>query len=905
MTTLDPFPHDARIEAEAEAIQSLIASGDDSLARQAAVTLLEDSLEALRAEAGIQADPQPTRSGMLGDLSRCFATGNLDLEALALIRARHVSPVQLTVREVAETVSLGERSLRRRQKRGFQYLARRAAEGRAGITSPHETNGSAATTRGDVDLPLPGDRFVGRDAELETILDRLEQDRVLTLWGPAGIGKSRLAMEAARRIHLRCGSPVWFLPLEHLDSPDLIAPALAAVLRASGIEHELEGEDPVVWLAQARGLLVLDRCEHLIADCAVLIDRLEHEAPGLWLLITSRRPVEAGRDRLLPIEALELPTLDEVGDGAILERRAASQLFLERLRTKRPDFRLDDTSAEQIAILVRRLEGLPLAIEIAAARASLLPLETVAWRMARRIARDARESNPRPETPESIQRAIEGGLTDLSAREHRLLAGLSVFAGGFELRSVQAVCGPQERAASETETEVVDAALARDLGSLVQRSLVVRMKSGGGRRHRMLESLRAYATDMLLRAGLQEHLARRHAEYFAWLAARSSEALSGSQVGPWMRRLALEHDNLQTAFAWALSWDPPLALRIACGLSRYRIVSGQLSAGRKAIEQALSACRESELAIAFDEELEALSSAGAMARQQSEFTVARDWLEEALALARRQGEPESLATTLRRLGNVVEEMGRRERARDLYREAAELSRDSGDARGLASALNNLGILAEHEGRPAEAATMLQEALELAEQTQATWLEGVLRGNLGISFSSLGRYEEARDAFLGSLETARALSDRLGIGSLLTLLAIMDLKLGHVESVRDRLREALPHLDDLAERQKAGEWLDTCAGLLLRLGDARLAAVTLGAADGIRERWEIEILPKALSVWRQLETSLVEALGADAVAALRREGASRPWQAVASQAIRRVDHLTRDSFDAADSGLETA
>lgn len=847
-------------DIDAKRIRKLLRAGSTDPQAARARGLLHGELRRLRAAAGLRDRHAESRDGGLESLAAAFATGNQDLQALALLNARFASAVNLAMGEIAAVVHCTERTLRRLQSHGMAMLAARLA-------APADARAPDPPTN----LPRPEDAFVGRTADLAALERLATANAVVALCGPAGVGKTRLVVELSHRLHARFADGVWFVPLEHLDVPELLGPAVAGVVAAGSGSEPAPAEE---LLANRAALLILDRCEHLGPAVAALAADLTQRAPALRVLVTTRRAPGAEPHTCWPVAPLEVPPPGEARPGTVAGYAAAA-LFLKRLRAHRPEATLDAAAARDVADLVRRLDGMPLAIEVAAASAAHMPLALVAAQLAPSIARKTAFPSPVVDTPTSVRAAVEMGLAGLSRAEHDLLTRVAVFAGGFDLEMARAVC-----AATPDERE----ALPTTLAGLVRRALVVGEHVGAGQRFRLLEVMRAYAEDMLLRSGEADPVRRRHAEHLAAVALASHEALQGEDAETWATRLALEHANLQAARRWLLAHDPALALRAAAGLGQHWMMSGQLATGRMALEEALAAYERAGLDPAAPERQEALAALGAVARGQSDFRAARRALEAALALARQREDPRGLATALRRLGNVAEELGERDEATALYRESLAICEATGDRRGVALAHNNLGILADHEGRFAEAEAHHREALAVFEALGEAWHASVVRANLGLALSALGDHEAALATFRRALRTARELGDRVGILSNLLEMATSERIRGRPEPAWAHLGEALQLADDTGDRQKAVEWLESAAWLLVGRGQHAQAAAAFGAAEALRARWTVEVLPKAAVHLRELEETLARGLGEERARAVRAAAGTRRWQEVAAEVL---------------------
>lgn len=862
---------------DAEQIRELLTCSDLADPRTIEVqTHLDAELRRLRAACGLDDTLPTSHDELLADLAAVFDTCNEDLESLALLHARFRNPVELAVRQVAEQVHCDERTLRRRQRHGYELLAQ-LLDAPTDANAPTPSDDRAAEPPGN--LPCPPHRLIGREADLATVERLVAANPVVVLRGPAGVGKTRLALEIGHRLAAHFPDGAWFVALEHLDLPELLPLTVATVLRAA--DDTVTTDDPAALLHDRQALIILDRCEHVGPGVSALVADLADRAPGIRVVMTTRRVLGDDQHTSWPLTPLDVPPIGEERPEA-LPGYAGVVLFFERLQALQPSFAIDATNAKDVALLVRRLGGMPLALEVAAGCAAQLPLAVVGSRLAPSIARRTTFSAPAIDTPSSVRAAVELGLTGLPRAEHELLTNLAVFAGGFDLDVARAVCldDPDDR---------VD--MPRALANLVRGSLVISTYVGTGPRFRLLEVMRAYAEDMLLRSGAADRVRRRHGEYFAALAVASHEALQGEDVDAWMTRLAVEHANLGAALRWLRDSDPGLALRMVAHLAYYWQISGQLTTGRRSLDDALAGYDAAGLDPDSEDRLKALSAAGIMARSQSDFPAARRYLEAAMVMAREREEPTLLISTLRRLGNVAEEQGEREEAAALYRESADISEAIGDMRGLAYALTNLGILADHACRHVDALALHQRSLALLDARHDAWAASVVRSNLALALTQLGRWDESLTNYREALGTARELGDRIGIASILTTMSCVERMCGRPEQAWDCLREALPLVDDTGDRQKCAEWLEMASKLLVVTDQHGHAAEALGAADALRARWDIEIMPKDLPDRLVLEAALVERLGADRASAIRGAAATRRWQEVASEA------LTNGSIDA--------
>ncbi|MEI6388960.1 MAG: adenylate/guanylate cyclase domain-containing protein [Spirochaetota bacterium] len=600
-------------------------------------------------------------------------------------------------------------------------------------------------------LPTQLSSFIGRDVELGRLVDLLPRSRLLTLTGPGGCGKTRLALQAAGELVERFPEGVWFVDLAPMADPFLLPLEVAAIL---GIREEaseaLPGRIAEV-IGQRPILLILDNCEHIVAACAALVARLLRSSPGLRVVATSREALGIGGETLFPVEPLPPP---DSSRPITLESAAANEcvrLFVERASAAMPSFRLSPGNVESVARVCARLDGIPLAIELAAARVRVLSADQILARLDDRfklLTGGLRGAQPRQQT----LRDLIGWSYDLLSREERsLLRSLSVFASGWDLESAERVCGP------EATTDILDL-----LEELVVKSLVVADESEAGTRFRMLESIREYARIRLVEEGEVEELAARHA---AWFLDRAEE-LSGELYGPGqvaaIASLRPDSGNFLAAFDHfaARAEGAESALRLAVGLEWFHYRTGRFGESRKALEKALSLEGSRTEAAELDRlRARAMVSLAWIRFAQGELEAARESYTRGLEASRVVGDRASEARALTGLSVSVRWLGERSEGLALAEEGVAVARSSADARTLTYALiwayaTLDGIF---DGEPPIAA--LEEGLALARQAGDHWAEAHLLDGLGDLLRVGGRLVEARSSYDESLRLFREVGDR--------------------------------------------------------------------------------------------------------------------------------------------------
>ncbi|HEX2202903.1 MAG TPA: BTAD domain-containing putative transcriptional regulator [Longimicrobium sp.] len=606
-------------------------------------------------------------------------------------------------------------------------------------------------------LPVQLTSFVGRGAETEALARLLEGTRLLTLTGAGGSGKTRLALEVAARFAREGGPPVAWVELAPVRGDEGVAPQVAAALGVQevGARSTLEGIVQVV--GDRPFLLALDNCEHVVDACARLADALLRACPSLRILATSREALGVGGERAWLVPALSLPP-ERAATAAELGASEAVRLFVERARGVDPGFALTDAGAAAVAQLCRRLDGLPLAIELAAARVRVLSPAQLAARLDDRfrlLGTGGRTAVPRHRT---LRAVIDWSHDLLAERERVLFRRLSTFAGDFALEDAEGVCA----GAPLEGGEVLDA-----LSALVDRSLLAVRPGEGEARYAFLESVREYGRERLRESGEAGEVERRHTAYFLALAEECEPIVGAVPATGWLERLEHAHDDLRAALRRAVDGgDAEIAARLAAGLSLFWRLRGHMAEGRRWIREALAVPGEAPPRA----RAVALFGAGNMAAVQGDWAVAKGLFEECLALCRTLPHPEWTARTLGRLGSVAFEQGDLEGSERFYDESWALARDTGDRAWMGVILNNRGAVAELRGDDARAAALYEEGLALAREAGYAGGAIVFLGNLGRIAHRGGDWRRASARFRESLETAWALGDRYGVASELSDLA---------------------------------------------------------------------------------------------------------------------------------------
>jgi predicted ATPase/transcriptional regulator with XRE-family HTH domain/Tfp pilus assembly protein PilF len=738
------------------------------------------------------------------------------------------------------------------------------AEARLGNTRPEPrgpvAEDSPVSTATDGNLPAPLTSFVGREAEQAEVAHLLDTARLITLTGSGGCGKTRLAIEVARQTEERYPGGAWLVELAAVADPSAVVATAAAVF---GIKEEAghrTEDDLIAALRPLRLVLVLDNCEHLIDACADLASTLLRACPRLTILATSRTALRMLGETVWRVPSLAAP--DPVHMPAIdrLRNLAAVRLFAERAGSVRPGFAVTEANAAAVAQICHRLDGIPLAIELAAARVTALTPEQIAARLDDRFSLLTAGNRAALRRHQTLGALVDWSYSLLTTDEQRLFASLSVFTGGFTLEAVEAVGGRRGAGSGERGGDgLIPAPSTLDLlGSLINHSLVIAEEADGSMRYRLLETLREYAQARLGEQGSQVQVRDRHLGYYQSLAEQAEPALRGPEQARWIARLAEEHDNLRAALRWCLEGQggAEAGLRLATTLWQFWAVRGYIAEGRARLEQALALGRGAPPG----SRSRALNALGVLATVQGDRVAARRAYEEGLALARAAGDRVVIANVLTNLGTMqVDDEG--EVARALLEEALTLYRALRDRPRMSRLLHNLGYLAERQGDHARAWRRYTQSLRLRRALGDA--QGVATGlnNLGSLAVQQGDLARARPVLEESLTIRRHLGDEHG--AVLTLHSLGELARvqGDLVQARAYYVEAVQIAARLVMRRQIADCLEGLAAIALAHGDAERAARTLGTLEALHASSAGARLPAERAATEGLVASARNRLGA--------------------------------------------
>ena len=681
-------------------------------------------------------------------------------------------------------------------------------------------------------LPIQLTTFIGRERERGEVKQSLETARLLTLTGAGGSGKTRIALQVAVDRPEIEQDGVWLIELAPLTDEDLVADAVATVLKV----REEKGRPILQTLADALGsrrlLLILDNCEHVLTAAARLADTLLRLCPNVRIMATSREGLGIGGEKIYRLPSLMMPDSRKPVMPHTLANYDAARLFIDRAVAVLPAFALTQTNAPAVAQVCRRLDGIPLAIELAAARVRVMPIEQIATRLNDRfrlLTGGSRAALPRQQT---LRALIDWSYDLLTPSEKTLLRRLSVFSGGWTLEAAESICegiayrtplvgeyepfaqkkgeiigensAPSQNLKSKIQNEphpLIESWEMLDLlMSLGDKSLVVYEEAAGVSRYRLLETVRQYSADRLQEEGEWEIFRARHADYFMTLAEQAAAQLVGPEQARWLERLETEHDNLRAAQETLRESEPDAEkrLRIAAALWRFWLIRGHLSEGKAILDAALL---QSQAAEPTELRAVALNGAAILATELGDLNGAMALMAEALAIREQRGDAPKIAITRSNMGVQAMQRGDYETAKAHLLAALPIFRQLNHTQGTAACLNNMGHVA-HISRDYETArACYEESLVLSRQGGDQAVTAVNLQLLGVVTREQGDFITARRLIGEGLAIRRELGDMRGIADSLRYFAELSAALddaeravllfGAAEALRETIEAPLP------------------------------------------------------------------------------------------------------------------
>jgi len=767
-------------------------------------------------------------------------------------------------------------------------------------------------------LPVQLTPLIGREQEVATALKLLqrEQVRLLTLSGPGGTGKTRLGLQVAAELSDLFADGVYFVNLAPLSDPDFVVPTLAQTLDLKEI-----GDQPLLdllkgYLRDKHILLLLDNFEQ-VASAALQVADLLAACPHLKVIVTSRAVLHVRGEQEFPVPPLTVPDPKRLPDLVALSQYGAMELFLSRAQAVEPAFQLNKTNAPAIAEICVCLDGLPLAIELAAARIKLLPPQALLARLSQRLAMLTSGPRDAPARQQTLRNTIAWSYNLLEAQEQRLFRRLSVFVGGCTLEAIEAVYTALETSTSTMST-------LDSVAALIDKSILQQTEQEGVQpRLVMLETIREYGLEALQTSGEMEVTRQAHALYNLAMAEKAEPELRGPQQAVWLERLEREHDNLRAALSWLLEQaegegirsSHEMALRLSAALWKFWDAHGHYSEGRTFLERALVVSEgtmtfyrikalkgaasiavyqdDTERGEALCEEILTLSRElgdtdgvahtlylrGIIAGERNDLAVACSLLEEALTLWRELDDKEGIAWALFFLAWEVAEQGEYDRARALCEECLMLHRELGNTRGIAYALWHLAsILLVTQSDQGAVRALLEESLALAREIGDRINMARCISLLGAVSLQQGDITTARSFIEQSLGLSKELGDQGSIAEALTLLGRVNFVQGDYTAARALYEESMAF-----PGMVKAESLEKLADVVAAQGEPTWAAQLWGAAEALRENVGIPIRPDMRARYERSVATARAQLGKKAFVAAWEEGRTMtPDQALAAQ-----------------------
>jgi predicted ATPase/class 3 adenylate cyclase len=684
-------------------------------------------------------------------------------------------------------------------------------------------------------LPLQLTSFIGREREIEAIRKLVAANRMVTLTGPGGTGKTRLSIEVGRQELSSFPYGVWLVELAPISDPASILQSIASVfnLRAQlGMPLEEIVND---YLRAKELLLILDNCEHLIEACALISEHLLRTGPRLKMIASSREPLGIPGETVYRVPSLGIPQPTQARREILAEYESV-QLFVERARSANPKFELTDQNAASIAQICSRLDGIPLALELASARASIFSAEQIATRLDDRfklLTGGSRNALPRQQT---LRALIDWSYDMLTEEERVLFRRLSVFAGGWTFEAAEAICN---------DLDVLD-----PLTQLVNKSLVTVDEESGRSRYRLLETIRQYARDKLLEAGEAEQIRHLHKDYFVRFSEETAPYLDSAEVLDWIPRIDAEYDNLRAAFEWSLDHDVEASLRIVGSLAYFWFRRGHGAEGMELSNAAF--VRAGQMPLPENEDAQrrqmmirakALQAAAFLAYSQGDNISAYKAGYECIALARQLGDIQLLATALAFSGSALLFEGEFEAARSRIDEAVAICRAAGDRFGLALALGMMAqaeMIINHNTKAAE--EYERQAMEMGAEMASTWTGLMMYFGTGRGAMYRGDYALARERFAYCLPRFVEMKDEHRANMIHSELAHMDRYEGKIQQALETYRQTILVWQKLGHRAAVAHQLECFAYLAKAQEEPERAVLLFGAAESLREKINIHMQP---------------------------------------------------------------
>ena len=715
-------------------------------------------------------------------------------------------------------------------------------------------------------LPIQLTSFIGREKETAEVTRLLETTRLLTLTGSGGAGKTRLALQVAADLLEQSPDGVWIVELAALSDHTLVPNTFVSTLNVPEQRGRPLVETLIDFLRPKTLLLVVDNCEHLLLACAQLVGSLLRSCPSLRILATSREPLGIPGEVIWRIPSLSFPDAGPLPSLEQLTRYEAVRLFAERAATNAPGFRMAPGNVPAVVMVCRQLDGIPLAIELAAARVKVLAVEQIANRLDDRfrlLTGGGRVALARHQT---LLAAMSWSHDLLSQQERAVLRRLSIFAGGCTLDAAERVCAGPDVAAGD---------ILNAVAQLVDKSLVVTETRGEEARYRLLETVRQFGRDRLAESGEMSDVQTRHLDWCVALAEQADPKLRGSEQKAWLERLETEHDNIRAALEW--SSKAPRGVesgqRLAGALSWFWFMHGHMNEGRRWLERALAAGPAGSA----HARARVLAGIGIIARRQGDYKTGQATLEQSLVTLREVGDHWGIGFSLHHLGHVADEAIDYGQAKAFYGESLVAFRTAGDKWGVAASLNCLGEAMQRRGDFAEATPLLKESLTLCREIGDAWLSAYPVRILGIIAAYGGDDERATTLLEESLTIERQSGDKFGMAQSQSTLGNIASHHGDFTRATGLLTDSLLLRKELGSKLGVAECLERLAGVAGGQGRPERAVRLFGAAEALRQSIGSPLPDAERRDYERDVSAARAALGEEAFAAGWAEGRAMPLE----------------------------
>ncbi len=708
-------------------------------------------------------------------------------------------------------------------------------------------------------LPQQLTSFVGRERELAEGKELLGRTRLLTLLGMGGLGKTRLSLQIGADLLDEYPDGVWFVDLAPLKDAALVPNEAAQVLGVREEPGKPLMQTLCAHLKSRKLLIIVDNCEHLMEACANFANGVLRASRDVRIIATSREALRVPGEQTYPV--LPLPVPDRSADVDALSRSDAVQLFVERAQLQKPGFALTEREAPAIAELCARLEGIPLALELAAARIRALSIQDINKRLQNRFALLTGGGRVLMERQQTLRALVAWSYDLLTENEQLLFDRLAIFVGGFDLAAAEAVCGTDPL----LPEEVLDL-----VASLIDKSLVMMQEVDGESRYRMLETIREYANEGMARREELPASIVRHCDHFFGVAKAVRDQLQGAEQAVGMRRMEVDLDNIRAAVARAQAGgaDPVVAVKIQVALMRFWILRGYSTEARNNIRAALALPGVQDVPIVH---AHALYLGGTLAASQSDYVEARRMLTACLELRRVLGNPREIAATLSTLAVIRLNEGDAAQARVSEEEALGIFRELGDRIGEAIGLLHLGEICMDLADTAESRGFLDQCLVIARSIKHLELEGECERSLGELALEEGDVATARQRLTRSLEVFQSAEDKRGEATARWWMGRANLVAGDLDASRSLLKEALRAFQAFEMSAEALGCLEDHAALLQRCGQAAEAVRLYAGIEAARERMALRRRARSEHRWRNEVAGARTAINGEAFDAAWSEG----------------------------------